>query len=49
MYPLYELTEPSQKGGFLDVDAVTRKEEMRETSVVCGGEGGEILEGGGEA
>ena len=37
------------KSGFLDADAVTRKEEMRETSVVCGGEGGEVLEGGGEA
>ena len=37
------------KGGFLDADAVMRKEGMRETSVVCGGEGGEVFEGSEEA
>ena len=37
------------KGGFLDADAVMRKEGMREASVVCGGEGGEVFEGSEEA
>jgi hypothetical protein len=32
------------KGGFLDADAVTREEWVRETSVACG-EGGEVFEG----
>ena len=36
MYPMYELTKPSQKVDFFDADAVT--------SVVYGGEGREVFE-----
>jgi hypothetical protein len=46
MYPVYGAVA---KDGFLDADAVTREEGMRETSVVCGGEGGELFKGSGEA
>ena len=42
-YPVYELRAIA-KGGFLDADTDVGRRGA-ETSVVCGGEGGEVFEG----